>query len=152
MCWFYSAVVGRGVARLNPAVVSRRLHPPCRQADSSFLSVCCACSPSRIPCLLVHSQLLCCKGSPLTTVAFMLSLTSRTINCICICMSACKKIYIYYFHILCLVVTCVPLPAPLCLPCRATGVKGSGIIACMFLARFFIYSAFNALWALCPEM
>lgn len=31
-------------------------------------------------------------------------------------------------------------------------MKGAGIIACMFLARFFIYSAFNALWALCPEM
>jgi hypothetical protein len=39
-----------------------------------------------------------------------------------------------------------------CLPVHAAGVQGSGIIACTFLARFFIYSAFNALWALCPEM
>lgn len=34
----------------------------------------------------------------------------------------------------------------------APGVtKYGGVVACMFLARFFIYSAFNALWALCPE-
>jgi len=30
-------------------------------------------------------------------------------------------------------------------------VTGRGAIACMYLARFFIYSSFNILWAMTPE-
>lgn len=47
----------------------------------------------------------------------------------------------------------VPMGAiPITLIPVMAGVKGAGLTACMFLSRFFIYSAFNALWAICPEM
>lgn len=41
-------------------------------------------------------------------------------------------------------------PRPMARAQRA-GVKGVGVIVCMYLSRFFIYSSFNILWAMTPE-
>lgn len=45
----------------------------------------------------------------------------------------------------------LPDIAPLCLLFCGSGVKGVGVIVCMYLSRFFIYSSFNILWAMTPE-